>query len=180
MGIWMPGHLSYLGSEGSGLYSPPASSGQGPIPLPPPRPRAQDQPLEASQAPPHQPLLGTASQQISRPETSPRAGSSFSNQPLFITRITHRLQSQGGPGTALGPPGIRQEREGWGQTEKELNVLSLKSLQSEAGRNSSAIILVFLSPLIGRRCKFNSVGVCRAQMQSRRMQTLVLGWPCSL
>ena len=179
----MPGHLSHLGSEGSGLYSHQPPLGKAPPHKPHPT-NAQDQPsgskLEASQAPPRQPLLGTASPQISRPETSPRAGSSFSNQPLFITRITHRLQSQGGPGTTLGPPGIRQEREGWGQTEKELNVLSLKSLPSEAGRNSSAIILVFLSPLIRRRCKFNSVGVCRAQMQSRRMQTLVLGWPCSL
>lgn len=53
----------------------------------------------------------------------------------------------------------RRERR-LGANRKELNVLSLKSLPSEAGGNSSTIILVFLSPLIGRRCKLNSVGVC--------------------
>lgn len=76
----------------------------------------------------------------------------------------------------LGTPDTSQEREvgGWG-----LNGLSLKSLQSEAGRNSSAIILVFLSPLIRRNCEFNSVGVCRAQMQSRRSQTLAFCSPGS-
>lgn len=43
--------------------------------------------------------------------------------------------------------GLSQQREvgGWGQTEGECNVLSQKSLQLEARRNS-AIILVFLSP----------------------------------
>lgn len=129
----------------------------------PPLQRALDQLprvwLEASQTThPPQPLLCTASQQTSTPETSVLARSSFSNQPRFITLITHPLRSQGGPGTVLGTPGISQEREGWEQTEGELNVPSLKSLQSEVGRNSSTIILVFLSPLIRRRCKFNSVG----------------------
>lgn len=81
-----------------------------------------------------------------------------------------------GPVALLGIPQTSQEREvrGWGQTEGECNVLSPKSRQLEARRNSSAIILVFLSPLIRRRCKFNSVGVCRAQMQSRRRQLTLL------
>lgn len=164
------------------LCQPPLRARLHPPPLPRAPCRGLDQPplvwLEASQTAPAAALHCLTADR----RQATRAGSSFSNQPLFITLITHRHRSQGGPGTVLGTPDISQEREvgGRGQTEGELNVLSLKSLPSEAGRNSSAIILVFLSPLIKRRCKFNSVGVCRAQMQSRRRQTVVCCSLCSL
>lgn len=118
---------------------------------------------------PSQPLLCSISE------------SSLSNQPLFITLTPHGLWSQGGPGTVSGvcsrdQPGKRSWRLGAGEPP----VLSPKTLPSEAGRNSSAIILVFLSRLIRRRCKFNSVGVWRAQRQSRSRQALVFCSLCSL
>lgn len=122
-------------------------------------------------------LLCTASQQTGdRP-----LGPVLLSQPAAVHHS--HVTSAWGPGRAWHcvrdsehQPGKRSQ--GREQTEGLLNVLSLKSLHSEAGRNSSAIILVFLSPLIRRRCKFNSVGVCRTQMQSRRRQTLAFCSPC--
>lgn len=113
--------------------------------------------------------------------------SAASQSPAFPTSPCSRLSPHTGSGPREGralcqvfAPEISQEREagGWGAGEPP--VLSPKTLPSEAGRNSSAIILVFLSRLIRRRCKLNSVGVWRAQRQSRSRQALVFCSLCSL
>lgn len=48
------------------------------------------------------------------------------------------------------------------------------------GRKKFFCYHLLLSLLIRRSGKFNSVGVCRAQMQSRSRQTLAFCLPCSL
>lgn len=102
--------------------------------------------------------------------------------PLPVLPNLPGAPSLGGPGRCVryGTHQSGKTGQRLGADRGEGNVPSQKTLQLEARRNSSAIILVFLSPLIRRRCKFNSVGVCRAQMQSRGRQTPVFCSPCSL
>lgn len=82
---------------------------------------------------------------------APGAGLAFPTSPPFITLISHHLTSAWGPGRAwhCGRESKHQSgkrSQGWEQTEGLLNVLSLKSLHSEAGRNSPAIILSSFLP----------------------------------
>lgn len=124
---------------------------------------------------------------LPHPWPHPSHCSAASQSPAFPTSPCSRLSPHTGSGPREGralcqvfAPEMSQEREagGWGAGEPP--VLSPKTLPSEAGRNSSTIILVFLSRLIRRRCKLNSVGVWRAQRQSRSRQALVFCSLCSL
>lgn len=144
--------------------------------------RALDRPPRVWGEAPQTPPSCCCARPYCRPKTGPWGQVSLFRHPSRSFPTSQGLHPQEGLGTVLGTARTSQERQvsGWGQTEGEVNVPSQKTLQLEARRNSSAIILVFLSPLIRRRCKFNSVGVCRAQMQSRGRQMPVFCSPCSL